>query len=469
MPGLHHIDASGALVIVYHMDGAEPELLMGEESKFVSDDKSHVAKYARDFGKSLFDAFTYKGDIGTPADVEQAHAYFARTAAALEAANRIGHVTYADFKKSSKPGLISAKPRFVPWENNGKLGFTKGGYIAADGTVEHTGAREVFEETGITIDPTKLINTHQLISADRVGTTRYAIYLYKLSEKEYQSIVDDKILEKKNASRFNELHNIRFARRPAQFANSLSEQAYARIVGRLVGGVRSSPKAVKQAKTMKAAKSVKRSPPRTRRSPPRPHKTKAIDAASLYTEKQQDLLCGQHALNHLLQEQKFVSLPGRARKHRLINGQVDLQAFCRHIRSEARKDLGDAANETIDCPPEGDYQADVLVRAIKDELRYSVDELPFHQEGIAELRKRLPSSRPRLIGLLVNIAGYHWTAVMSRIQPKQHVYIDSLSIPKSFNPLSDGDLVDFLSERNPYRIYILSLPEKGAYYRCRQC
>jgi ADP-ribose pyrophosphatase YjhB (NUDIX family) len=469
MSGLHAIDASGALVIVYHMDGAVPELLMGEETKFVSDDKGHVSKYARDFGKSIFDAFTYKGTITTPADVEHAHAYFAATAAALEGANRIGHITYADFKKSSKPGLISAKPRFVPWENSGRLGFTKGGYIAADGNVKNTGVREVFEETGITIDPAKLISTGQLIAADRAGTTKYAIYLYKLSDREYQTIVDDKILEKKNASRFNELHNIRFARRPTQFANALSEQAYARMVGRLVGGVRSPPKAVKQAKTMKAAKSVKRSSPRTRRSPPRHQRAKVIDAASLYTEKQKEMLCGQHALNHLLQEQKFVSLPGKARKHRLINGQIDLQAFCRHIRSEARKDLGEAANETIDCPPEGDYQADILVRAIKDELRYTVDELPFHQEGVAELKRRLPLSRPRLLGLLVNIAGYHWTAVMSRIQPKQHVYIDSLSIPKSFNPLSDSDLVDFLSERNPYRIYILSLPEKGAYYRCRQC
>ena len=85
MSGLRHIDASGALVVVYHMDGAEPELLMGEESKFVSDDKGHVAKYARDFGKSIFDAFTYKGDIKIPADVEKAHEYFAKTAAARKA------------------------------------------------------------------------------------------------------------------------------------------------------------------------------------------------------------------------------------------------------------------------------------------------------------------------------------------------------------------------------------------------
>ena len=37
-------DASGALVIVYRMNGGEAELLMGEETKYITDNQRYVSK-----------------------------------------------------------------------------------------------------------------------------------------------------------------------------------------------------------------------------------------------------------------------------------------------------------------------------------------------------------------------------------------------------------------------------------------
>lgn len=444
--------AEGALVIVYHMDGAVPEMLMGEETKYVTDYPEHVAKYASDFGRDLREAFMFRGDIADPADVAAAHAYFSESTASMEATAGLDRITYADFRRSSKAGFISAKPRFVPPALKGRLGFTKGGYNAADPTLEHTAVREVREETGVDIDIRQLVDTGREVQ-------NYAIFLYKLTPVEYRAITAGHVLDLQNAERFNELQNIRFAREPARFANTLSETAYNAFSRRLVGG---SPRGVTR---RSPAKAKGRAKVQRRVS----IKVTRVSADSVYTEKQQSHFCGQHALNHILQEQKFVSSSTSGLKYKRLDGKIDLKAFCKHVRTTSRKELGPAANETIDCPADGDYQADILVRVIKDELKYTVIELPFHEEGIEALKKQLPAVRPRLLGLLVNIGGYHWTAVVSRLRQPHNLYVDSLDIPKAFDLMTDANVIDHLAKLNPYRIYIISIPESGPYYRCRQC
>jgi len=445
--------ADGALVIVYHMDGAEPEMLMGEETVYVTDYEEQIAKYRRDFHTSIRDAFTYPGNVNLPANLAAANTYFAAKTAAMNAVSSIGRITYADVKNSSKAGLISAKPRFVL--NKGSLGFTKGGYEHSDRTLENTAVREVMEETGVIIEGGRLVDTGQLLYTNKKKDTQYVVYLYKLSDAEYRAITDGGILLRKNADWYNELQSIRFARRPAVFANAISEEAYGTAKGRLVGGTKRSPNKTKARLRPKRRLSIKLT---------------TIPADTVYTETQKSRFCGQHALNHILQEQKFISPAGPiALKHKRLDGKIDLKAFCKYVRTSSRKALGPAANETIDCPADGDYQADILVRVIKDEMRYTVTELPFHEEGVEALKQQLPIVRPRLLGLLVNLGGYHWTAVVSRARQPYHLYIDSMEIPKTFDLMTDTVMIDRLLKLNPYRIYMISIPESGAYYRCRQC
>jgi len=44
-----------------------------------------------------------------------------------------------------------------------------------------------------------------------------------------------------------------------------------------------------------------------------------------------------------------------------------------------------------------------------------------------------------------------------------------MEIPKTFDLMTDTVMIDRLLKLNPYRIYMISIPESGAYYRCRQC
>ena len=546
--------ASGSIVIVYHMTAAGPAMLMGEETKFVSDVPEQVAKYETDFGEAMRDAFVYPGDITNPADLAAANAHFSAKAAAMEAVSTIGHITYADVKNSSRAGYITAKARFVEATRRGHWGFTKGASHPGE-SLPNTAVREVEEETGVVLDVRRIVDTGKLLATSRKAEKHYQLFIYRLIDDEYRDITDRHVLDIKNASRHNELHNIHFITNTRAFANTISKEAYHAIVGKMVGGgtgakqpphakagleiigvpkaitvkatspkakVRAaSPKAKVKAASAKAkvkaasAKAkvkaaspkakvkaaspkakVKAASPKAKVKAASPkakvkvtlkanHKTKAspkarakatrrspkitIQADAIYTEEQKSRFCGQHSLNHILQEQKFISLSGEADKYKQMDGKIDLMAFCRHIRSTSKKTLGAAANHTIVCPTDGNYQADILVRVINDELKYTVTELPFREAGVAALRQKLPKMRSRLLGLLVNLGGYHWTAVVSRLRPSQHLYIDSLDIPKEFEFMSDATMITNLSKLNPYRIYMISIPEAGPYYRCRQC
>jgi 8-oxo-dGTP pyrophosphatase MutT (NUDIX family) len=245
-------DASGALVIVYRMNGGEAELLMGEETKYITDNQRYVDKYKKITGYNIYDVFRYKGDITHFPDLLAAHGHFTRLAAQVERKLKIGRITYGDVYTSSKPGVISAKPRFVMQRDAGNLGFTKGGVDPRDSSLEQTAAREVFEETDIVIDPDRLINTGLRLHPDPENVSNYVVYLYRLTEQEYRDIVEMQLIENKNKGRYAELHNLQFVTKPDRFANTISKQAYKALVGRLVGGRRTRRRQQRRAGTRRA-------------------------------------------------------------------------------------------------------------------------------------------------------------------------------------------------------------------------
>jgi hypothetical protein len=139
------------------------------------------------------------------------------------------------------------------------------------------------------------------------------------------------------------------------------------------------------------------------------------------------------------------------------------------VLKAAKKNLGAAAAAAISCPKSGNYQADILVKVLKEELQYNVQELPFNKRGIAPLKEVLSKPAPNLLGLLINVGASHWVAVSSRIEKDKHIYIDSMNLPTKFSAMTNDQLVAYLSRLNPTRMYVVSFPEEGSYYRCRVC
>lgn len=465
-------DASGAIVIIHFTEAGKTNMLMGQETKFLTDNSDAKTDYKKKFNKTLYEVFTTKGDASNQADMLKALSIFSAEAQKIENTFRLkyGHITFADVKNSSKSTAtdkyISAKPRYVRFEDASKYGFTKGSYKRIDISVEGTAVREVKEETDVDIDISRLIDTGKLLFSDKERKVPYALFYYELTPQELASIRLNKVIEKKNADRQNELHQVQFREAPVAFSNVISQKAYDAFKSRATpGGARSAPSLTKKkspkskAITVKA-KSVIR---RTCKSP------KEIPASMLYLENQSSLLCGQHSLNHILQEKKFITVASRSHAYKQPNGQINLLSYCRATCSAAVKTLGSAAKETIDCPKEGNYQADILIKAVKEELKYDVAELPFEEKGLAELKTKLGGARPHLLGLLINLGDFHWVSVASNIQAPKHLYIDSLDIQKSYKPMTDKQLMAHLETINPYRIYMISVPKTGAYYRCRSC
>jgi 8-oxo-dGTP pyrophosphatase MutT (NUDIX family) len=376
----------------------------------------------------------------------------------------LGRVTYGEFKQSSKPGKISVKARVVPSEKRTKFGFPKGGYKGpgepdADASLNDTALREVYEETSLRLEPLRLIDTDYISTGPR--GERYAIFHYKLTEAEYKNIKENDIFVKKNAQRENELQAVQFIRIPQIsdnfFTNLVSNKAYTHTHGKIQkkhsgGG--------KRKRTTNRAS--------TRASGTRKNSVKMIDKSTFYTEAQSSLLCGQHALNHLVQEKKFIS-KNSGTTHLLENGQINLQVYCRNVLAAAKVNLGDAASNVISCPRNGNYQADILVKVLKEELQYNVEELPFGKNGIAPLRTILAKPQPNLLGFLINLGESHWVAVNSRIDKGRHIYIDSMDLPSKFKSMTHEEILVHLMRLNPTRIYAIFFPTEGAYYRCRVC
>ena len=230
-------DASGAIVLIYH-DKLPRKYVMGEETDYVTDISSITKSYRTPSGETLHEAFLAPVTIHTSTSLIAAKQKFATSCDELEKAHgyRLGRITFADIKNSSKPGKISAKPRYVKVDRRGKYGFPKGSYESIDGTLEDTAIREMEEELGIKLSKNSLKDVNQLVLTG--GNTYYAVYHYKLNDLEYKALTLS--IQSKNNGREAELQSLDFREIPkdtsAFFTNQASKRAYQSV--KVPGGSR---------------------------------------------------------------------------------------------------------------------------------------------------------------------------------------------------------------------------------------
>lgn len=155
-----------------------------------------------------------------------------------------------------------------------------------------------------------------------------------------------------------------------------------------------------------------------------------------FFEKQQGLGCGRHALNNLLQMQKFVHPRvyfETYTKERLIElaedkkGKINLDAFCRFLHSiNVSISYGIKVNNY--CKKNEDYDIGVLVNALAllghENADYNIaNESSFDDEA-------------NVFGYLINISnGYHWVSV--RKYGSKYVYFDSTEKPMLFENINE--------------------------------
>jgi len=222
-------DASGAMVLVYYMDRLGPSFLMGQETSYLTENHK-MTSFKSAKGENIWQSFLSPGTVKNPTDVAAAKHKFTGICKEIEKFNSrfITHVTFADVKDSTREaGHISAKPRSVADKNSDRYGFPKGGFETdEDASVNDTVIRECEQETGVILDITKL---REVQLPKRNGY--YALFLYELTEMEFNSIRERHTLQDKNDQYENELHNVRFLRIPNTdlkrfFINALSREAY---------------------------------------------------------------------------------------------------------------------------------------------------------------------------------------------------------------------------------------------------
>ena len=221
------VDASGAIVLIYKT-GPLTEYITGEETSYVADSKIFV-NFESVEDVDIFSAFEAPGSIDSFKQLTAARRKFIQSCVELEqtfADYDIGRVTFGNLKNSSKPGKMSAKPRYVERARRGKFGFPKGSFELTDKSIEATALREVWEETNLTLDPSRLVDTKKQVNTG--GQSHYAIFHYELKDDEYRRMVAH--LRIKNIGHENELHHLAFRTIPANrdkfFTNMASRKAY---------------------------------------------------------------------------------------------------------------------------------------------------------------------------------------------------------------------------------------------------
>jgi len=178
-------------------------------------------------------------------------------------------------------------------------------------------------------------------------------------------------------------------------------------------------------------------------------------AHSYFFEGQQSLFCGKHALNNLLQKEKFfhgVETEVRAE-------QINLQGVCIALKKRLKKDAGvqdvHENDVIISCPGNGNYQHDVLVQALI-KANYDVIAFPFHdlekaQKLLAQLKEN------GLKGFLINKSGSHWVAV-TYLGNTSYKYLDSLSRKRTRIFDNEKQLFDHLKSERITRLYAVVNP-----------
>lgn len=166
-------------------------------------------------------------------------------------------------------------------------------------------------------------------------------------------------------------------------------------------------------------------------------------------ERQTKLLCGKHAINHLLQEEKVVWRPELEQTY-IPNGnpmdskvKVNLADYCNtfyKIYKAERNIPEDAADPDCDLV-NGNLTSDMIQVFLANDLRYKVEAFSFSSvsnsdDNIRKMRSAI--LKPEALGALVNIGGYHWTAISQnlescrkrtkgRLESFRWAYLDSLA------------------------------------------
>jgi hypothetical protein len=179
----------------------------------------------------------------------------------------------------------------------------------------------------------------------------------------------------------------------------------------------------------------------------------AVGPAGDHLEVQNLLLCGVHAINHLLQEKKLIWNPEDTRlivpmaksKDPLDlkdnYNRINMAKFCKLEAQKALK-AGIPKNALISCDPTtGNIPADIIVNLLRF-LEYNIDNTPYvsSAQKITQFIRavRFKMEKPFFLGMIVNIGKYHWTAVTpylnscwsrnetGRLRSQRYAYINSL-------------------------------------------
>jgi len=176
-------------------------------------------------------------------------------------------------------------------------------------------------------------------------------------------------------------------------------------------------------------------------------------AAGDHLEVQNLLLCGIHAVNHLLQEKKLLWDP---EDPRLIiprakskdpkdpkdnHNRINMVKFC-DLQTKGALAEGIPRNAIVSCDPAtGNIPADTIVNLLNF-LEYNVDNTPFISTAEKKTQfiraARFKMAKPEFLGMIVNIGKYHWTALTpylnscwsrndtGRLRSQRYAYINSL-------------------------------------------
>jgi hypothetical protein len=160
-------------------------------------------------------------------------------------------------------------------------------------------------------------------------------------------------------------------------------------------------------------------------------------------ERQTLLLCGKHAINHVLQEEKLDWRPKNPQL--LLTGsrnplnrdtRINLARFCDTYFAYFRAVHQIPADADCDLI-NGNISSDVIQILFTNMLQYSVDAVYFSVDRTASLRKvQAGLERKDCLGVVINIGGYHWTAISQylnscrkrhngRLEKFKWAYIDS--------------------------------------------
>lgn len=147
-----------------------------------------------------------------------------------------------------------------------------------------------------------------------------------------------------------------------------------------------------------------------------------------YTERQVRLLCGKHAINHVLQEEKIVWFPKGQNSYKLFfggsnvmdkNTKVNIHNYCRwrlnkvYRRSSTYKFSRSVAKQLTedDCDDTtGNYQANVLLNMFEELLKYKAT---IHWPTAANFDSIMADlEEHKTLGAVINTARpEHWIAI----------------------------------------------------------